>query len=235
MATIEYELDEHMAVVTMNSGENRFNFPFFEAFRGVLDEIERNADVRVLVVKSADKKIWSNGIDLDWLLPAVEKEGPALRNRFLAEMYGFMKRVLTYPMPTIAAITGHAFAGGAFLSFAHDFRFMRSDRGWLCLPEVDLGVPLGPVFTALSRRALPAYKFEEMLYTGKRLTAQECEEHHIVMKACHIDDLMNEVLAFAKPLKKDRELIQKMKAETRREILAVIDEVLSSLSQPTRV
>ena len=82
------------------------------------------------------------------------------------------------------------------------------------------------------RRALPAYKFEEMLYTGKRLTAQECEEHHIVTKACHIDDLMNEVLAFAKPLKKDRELIQKMKAETHREIVAVIDEVLSCAKIP---
>jgi len=230
MAKVEYELDEHVAVVTMNSGENRFNFPFFEAFREVLEKIEHETDARVLVVKSSDQKIWSNGIDLDWLLPAVEKEGPALRNRFLAEMFGLMRRVLTYPMPTIAAITGHAFAGGAFLAFAHDFRFMRSDRGWLCLPEVDLGMPLGPVFTALSRRALPMYKFEEMLYTGKRLTAQECEEHHIVMKACHIDDLMKEVLAFARPQKKDRELIRKMKAETHKETLAVIDETLSSLS-----
>ena len=230
MAKVEYELDEHVAVVTMNSGENRFNFPFFEAFREVLEKIEHETDARVLVVKSSDQKIWSNGIDLDWLLPAAEKEGPALRNRFLAEMFGLMRRVLTYPMPTIAAITGHAFAGGAFLAFAHDFRFMRSDRGWLCLPEVDLGMPLGPVFTALSRRALPMYKFEEMLYTGKRLTAQECEEHHIVMKACHIDDLMKEVLAFARPQKKDRELIRKMKAETHKETLAVIDETLSSLS-----
>jgi len=53
-----------------------------------------------------------------------------------------------------------------------------------------------------------------------------------VMKACHIDDLMNEVLAFAKPLKKDKELIQKMKAETHREIVAVIDEVLSCAKIP---
>ncbi|MBW1709046.1 MAG: enoyl-CoA hydratase/isomerase family protein [Deltaproteobacteria bacterium] len=230
MAKVEYELDEHVALVTMNSGENRFNFPFFKAFLEVLDKIEHDTDANVLVVKSSHEKIWSNGIDLDWFLPAVEKEGPELRNKFLVEMFGFMKRVLTFPGLTIAAITGHAFAGGAFLSFAHDFRFMRSDRGWLCMPEVNIGMTLGPVFSAISRRALPMYLFEEMQYTGIRLTAQECVEHHIVKKACHIDDLMDETLAFAKTLNKDKELIRKMKIETHQETLAVIDETISSLS-----
>ena len=231
MEKFEYEMHEHVAVLTMNSGENRFNFPFFNTFLAVLDEIEGNTDAKVLVVKSSHEKIWSNGIDLDWLLPAVQAEGPELGMRFQAEMFRLMKRVLTYPMLTIAAITGHAFAGGAFLSFAHDFRFMRADRGWLCLPEVDLGMPLGPVFTALSKRAIPMYKFEEMQYTGKRLTAQECEAHHIIMKACPMSELMTEVLAYAKTLNKERELIRQMKMETHKEILAVIDEAISSLSQ----
>ncbi len=231
MAKFEYKLDEQVVVLTMNCGENRFNFPFFEGFFKILDEIEHHTEAKVLVVKSAHEKIWCNGIDLDWLVPAVEKEGPELGNKFRAEMYSFMKRVLTYPMLTIAAITGHAFAGGAFLSFAHDFRFMRSDRGWLCMPEVDINMPLGPVFLALSRRAVPTYKFEEMQFTGIRLTAQECVEHHIVRKAAHIDDLMKEVLAFAKTLNKDRELIRKMKLETHKETLQIIDETISSLSQ----
>lgn len=230
MAKVDYELDEHVAILSMNSGENRFNFPFFEALNGVLDEIEHKTEANVLVSKSSHEKIWCNGIDLDWLLPAVEKEGLEIGEKFRAEMFGTLRRVLTYPMLTIAAITGHAFAGGAFLSFAHDFRFMRSDRGWLCLPEVDIGMTLGPVFSTLSRRALPLYMFEEMQYTGIRLTAQECVEHHIIKKACHINDLMDEVLAFAKTLNKDRELIGKMKMETHKESLAIIDETISALS-----
>jgi enoyl-CoA hydratase/carnithine racemase len=229
MAKFDYEMDEHVAVLTMNSGENRFNFPFFKSFSEILDKIENETDASVLVVKSAHEKIWSNGIDLDWLGPAIAEQGPEIRDKFLVEMYGFLRHLLTYPMITIAAITGHAFAGGAFLSFTHDFRFMRSDRGWLCLPEVDIGIPLGPVFTAISKRALPMYKFEEMQYTGRRLTAQECEEHHIIMKAAHMDDLMNVALAFAKTLKKDRDMIRQMKLETHKELLAVIDETISSL------
>ncbi len=163
MAKFEYKMDQQVAVLSMNSGENRFNFPFFEGFLGMLDEIEQIPEAKVLVVKSSHEKIWSNGIDLDWLVPAIEKEGPELLNRFRVEMFRFMRRVLMCPMLTIAAITGHAFAGGAFLSFAHDFRFMRSDRGWLCLPEVDINIPLGPVFIALSRRAVPTYKFVEVI------------------------------------------------------------------------
>lgn len=229
MADVDYELDEHVAIMSMNSGENRFNFPFFEAINTVLDEIEQNTEVKVLVTRSSDPKIWCNGIDLDWLLP-VQKQEPEIGRRFSAEMFGLMRRVLAYPMLTVAAITGHAFAGGAFLSFAHDFRFMRSDRGWLCLPEVDIGMTLGPVFTTLSRRALPPYMFEEMQYTGARLTAEECVEHHIVKKACHIDDLMTEVMAYAKSQNKDRELIEQMKMATHSESLAIIDEVIASLS-----
>ena len=230
MAKFDYEMDEHVAIITMDNGENRFNFPFFEGFTEILDKVENETEALVLVVKSAHEKIWSNGIDLDWLGPAIAEDGLEVRDKFLVAMYTFLKRFIAYPMLTIAAINGHAFAGGAFLSFCHDFRFMRSDRGWICLPEVDIGIPLGPVFTAISKSALPMYKFEEMQYTGKRLTAQECEDHHMIMKACHLDDLMNEVLAFAKTLKKDRNMIQQLKLDTHKGLLATIDETIASLS-----
>ena len=231
MKNFDYELDQHVAILSMNSGENRFNFPFFKAFHEILDEIENKTEASVLVVNSSDPKIWSNGIDLDWLVPAIEKEGPELMNKFQVEMFRFLKRLLLYPMITIAAITGHAFAGGAFLSFTHDFRFMRSDRGWICLPEVDIGIPLGPVFTAISKRAVPMYMFEEMQYTGVRMTAEACVKHHIVKKACHLDNLMDEVLTFAHSLKKERSMIQKLKTETHKDLVEVIDHTIDSLSQ----
>jgi enoyl-CoA hydratase/carnithine racemase len=230
MPKFEYEMDEQVAILTMDSGENRFNPPFFEAFTEVLDKIENDTDARVLVVKSANAKIWSNGIDLDWLGPAIAEGGLEVRDKFLAEMFTFLKRFLTYPLVTVAAITGHAFAGGAFLSFTHDFRFMRSDRGWLCLPEVDIGIPIGPVFTAISKGTLAIHVFEELQYTGKRLTAEECVERNIVMKALHIDDLMTEALAFAKTLNKEREMIRQLKLDTHKDTIAVIDETVAELS-----
>ena len=49
-----------------------------------------------------------------------------------------------YPMPTIALINGHAFAGGLMLAMFHDYRVMNPHRGYLCLNELDFGAPLRP-------------------------------------------------------------------------------------------
>jgi len=224
MALIEYELDENVAVVTMNSGENRFNLAFLDEFLSVLDTIENDTDANALVVRSSHEKIFCNGIDLDWLVSFIQKNDVATAKKFLYTMNSLFKRLLIYPMPTIAAMTGHAFAGGAIMCCAFDFRFMRSDRGFFCFPEVDLGIPFLPGMIALAEKAIPMYKLEEMKYTGKRLTAYECEEHHIVMKACHIDDLMSEALSFAKGLNKGRKIIRAMKEGMYKNIVRVMDE-----------
>ena len=62
-----------------------------------------------------------------------------------------------------------------------------------------------------------------MVFTGNRLTAQECEAHHIIMKACHMDNLMNEALSFAKGLNKRREVIAEMKKRMYKDIVHIID------------
>jgi enoyl-CoA hydratase/carnithine racemase len=142
---------------------------------------------------------------------------------FFYTMMKLFKRILLYPMHTIAAISGHVFAGGAIMSCAFDFRFMRVDRGFFSFPEVDLGIPFLPGMIAIIKKAIPMYKFEEMQYSGKRATAEECEAHHIIMKACHMDDLMNEALSFAKALNKRREVIAEMKKRMYKDIVHTID------------
>ena len=211
MAVVEWVLDENAAIVTLNDGENRFNPGFLEGFLSVLDRIEKETRANVLVVTSSHEKIFSNGIDLDWLVPHIQKGDAETAKGFFYTMNRLFRRLLLYPMPTLCAISGHAFAGGAIMSCAFDFRFMRSDRGFFCFPEVDLGIPFLPGMIALIGKAIPQYKLEELQYTGKRATAHECEAHHIITKACHMDDLMNETLAFAKGLNKRREIILEMK------------------------
>jgi enoyl-CoA hydratase/carnithine racemase len=223
MARVEYTLDEKVAIVTMNDGENRFNLPFLEDFLTILDIIEDDTDANSLIVTSAHEKIFCNGIDLDWLLPFIKKNDMDTAKAFFYTMMKLFKRILLYPMPTIAAISGHVFAGGAIMSCAFDFRFMRSDRGFFSFPEVDLGIPFLPGMLAIIKKTIPMYKFEEMQYSGKRATAEECEAHHIVMKSCHMDDLMNEALLFAKTLNKRREVIAEMKKRMHKDIVQIMD------------
>lgn len=228
MRDINFERKEHVAVVAMGQGENRFNMDFFFYFNQLLDQLEGDNRVTVMVLKSADPKVWSNGIDLNWLMEAIG-EDPEIGNRFMLEMNLFLQRILNLPLITVAAITGHAFGGGAFLSFAHDFRFMRSDRGWLCMPEVDLGLTLGPVFMALSKKALSNHILEEMQFTGVRLTGEQCMEKHVVSMACPMESLMDEVMAFSLKLNKNRDIIAKMKAETHKETNRQINAAIAEL------
>ena len=223
MEMIDYKLDEHVAIVTMNNEDNRFNPPFMHAFMDILDTLEKQTVARTLVVTSSHEKIFSNGLDLKWLLPAFEKQDTETIRNFFNLLNQFLKRTLLYPMATVAAISGHAFAGGAIFSCAFDFRFMRTNRGYFCLNEVDLGIPFRPGMNALLKKAIPMYKLEEMEYTGKRLTAEECKAHHIVVDAHHIDTLMEKTLAFAEDIRKDRGVIRKMKARMYKDIVHALD------------
>lgn len=223
MSQVTYKLEEKVAVVTLASGENRFNPDFLHAYLETLDEIEHNTDALTLVVTSAHEKIFSNGIDLDWLLPVIQQKDTARSKAFFYLLNRVFKRTLTYPMLTIAAMNGHAFAGGAIWACAFDFRFMRSDRGFFCFPEADLQIPFLPGMIGLLRKAIPAPIMEEMVYTGVRLTAEQCREHHIVKEACPIEDLMERTMGFAQSLNKGRAYIKEMRHRLYKDLLYALD------------
>jgi enoyl-CoA hydratase/carnithine racemase len=223
MAMVEYTLDENVAIVTLNSGENRFNPDFLNAMLDVLDTVEKEAAASTLVITSAHEKIFSNGIDLEWLVPVIQKRDIDTAKNFFYLLNKLFKRTLTYPMLTIASINGHAFAGGAIWCCAFDFRLMRSDRGFFCFPEVDLGIPFLPGMLGLLKKAIPMYKMEEMIYSGNRLTAEECQAHHIITKACHIDTLMKETVGFAKLLNKKRAVVKEFKNRLYKDIVHALD------------
>jgi enoyl-CoA hydratase/carnithine racemase len=150
-------------VLAMQSGENRFNRPFLNALNGALDEIEASSGPAGLVTVGTDK-FYSNGLDLDWLMSS-SGEGPSFIGDFLA----FFARMMSLPLPTVAALNGHAFAGGGMFALTHDFRVMRADRGYFCLPEVDLGMPFAPGMNALITGKLDSRTASDLILTGRRV------------------------------------------------------------------
>ena len=82
MGTFEYSVENSVAIITMNSDENRFNPTFLKGFLKVLDQVERENNVRTVVVRSAHEKIFSNGIDLEWLVPVIQKNDLKTAKKF---------------------------------------------------------------------------------------------------------------------------------------------------------
>ncbi|MDH4068509.1 MAG: enoyl-CoA hydratase/isomerase family protein [Dehalococcoidia bacterium] len=221
MSMYEYTLDEHVALLTMN--ESKFNMTSLTEFLSVLNEVEKDTDAKALIVRSSDEKIWSTGLDLEWLLPLAKKGEKSVTDVFIARLIELFRMILLYPMITVAAITGHAFAGGAVLACCFDFRFMRKGRGYLCFPEVDIGIPFLPSFTALMKKAIPMDLVEDMQLTARRLTAEECEARHIIVKACSVDELVSEAISFAKRLNKERPIVGKLKSVMHKDILRIME------------
>ena len=86
------------------------------------------------------------------------------------------------------------------LALAHDFRVMRSDRGYFCLPESDLRLPLQPGMTALIRARLPAQTAHEAIVTGRRYGAAEALASGIVDRAVAESEVLPAAIALAQEL-----------------------------------
>jgi enoyl-CoA hydratase/carnithine racemase len=150
-------------VLHLGDGDIRFTPSFLAEATDALDTVEATAGPAALVT-TATGKIWHNGLDLDHLA--------ALGERFvdyIGEVQALLARFLTLPVPTVAAVQGHAFAGGAMLALAHDVRVMRADRGFLCLPEIDLGMPFSDGMAALIASKLEQPALHRMAVLGERV------------------------------------------------------------------
>jgi enoyl-CoA hydratase/carnithine racemase len=225
MSIVFWEKKDAVAVLTMNNKENRQNFDFANAMIKALDEILEDREILAVVIASSDEKNWSQGIDLQWLMERRAADDLQAIRSFIYRTNELFKKLLLYPMPVIAAVNGHAFGNGALLACACDFRFMRSDKGFFCFPEVDVSIPFLPGMIAFSRKAIPECTYQEMVYTGRRFTAPELEEHHVIRKACRDqDELMKESMDFARTFEKRRGIFGELKKRMYKSIVQVLDK-----------
>ena len=175
MDYVALEKQDSVGIMTMNyQRENRFNPDFLKEMMETLDRVEQEDEIRALVVTGGDPKFFSNGFDLDWLLASINDRDAILG--YLKAINSMFKRWTLYPKPTVAALNGHTFAAGLFMSAHMDFRFMREDRGWICLPEVDINIPLLPGMIAICQATMTVPGFRRLYYTGARLTGPEAVE-----------------------------------------------------------
>jgi enoyl-CoA hydratase/carnithine racemase len=196
---IELTRQDEIFVLTMNAGENRWNTTFVRAFGAALDEVEASAGAAALLTVSADSKFFSNGLDLDWLNAEGEHPGGD-RSVFGDEFMKLMGRLITLPVPSVAAINGHAFGAGLMLALCHDVRLMREDRGFACANEMQIGFRIPTPELALFRHKLSASAFFETVQLARRWTGPDALAAGIVQAVAGPDTLEDAARARAEAL-----------------------------------
>jgi len=216
-----------------NAGENKFTMEFIEAFNQALDQVENDQSAGAIVITGSHEKFFSTGLDLSWLMNAPKDKWLP----FFLAMDSLLLRVFTFPKPAVAAINGHAFAGGLFLALCADYRVMREDRGFCCMPEIDLGIELPPGTVALISYVMGKRNAEKLSLFAARLSAREALEMNAVDEIVKSEEVLPRAIAMAKLLAaKNPKTFAQHKLAQRRAAARVMKEddpaFLRSVMQP---
>ena len=170
--------------------ENRFGPAWLDATEKLLDDVAASS-AKALVI-TATGKFFTNGLDTDFVF-ANASELPA----YLDRVHALYAKVLTLPVPTVAAINGHAFGAGAMLALCADYRLMRTERGFWSLPEAALNMPFPRGMAGLLTTRLPDHTATEAMLTSRRYGADDAVSAGIVDEAVPVDDLLARARAVA--------------------------------------
>lgn len=181
MCTLEKKGSLYILTLT-GPGEHRLNPKLLDAIHSALVRVKAEVSSgpsAAALITTAEGKFFSNGYDL-----ALAQSCPSIILSMSLKLRSVIAELISFPMPTIAAITGHASAAGLMFVLAHDYAIMRKDRGFLYMSELDIGLKISARFMALIRSKVgnPATQ-REMVLRAAKLTAKEAVEMGIIDSA----------------------------------------------------
>jgi enoyl-CoA hydratase/carnithine racemase len=191
--TVTLDYADKIAIVRLGEDENRFSPAFLDDIDDALSRAI--SDGAQGLVTTAAGRFYSNGLDLEWLGAHADQA-----QLYIGRVHQLLARMLTLPLPTAAAVVGHAFGAGAMLAIAHDFRVMRADRGYFCFPEVDIRIPFNPGMAALIQSKLTPRAAVAAMTTGRRFSGPDAEELGIVDASCPEGAVTDTALDVVRPL-----------------------------------
>lgn len=147
------------------------------------------------VVVTGDGRMFSAGVDLVRILSG----GAAYVRAFLPSLNRMLAALFSVPKPVVAAVNGHAIAGGCIIACAADYRVMAREAGRIGIPELLVGVPFPVVPLEIMRFAAPQH-LQALAYRGLTLTADLALQHGLVDAAVDADRLLDEAVAVAESL-----------------------------------
>ena len=212
-------LSQDGALWTLHLGddENRFTPAFLDEADGFLVDLAASSEPAALITTGGGR-FYCNGLDLEWLGAHPERLG-----EYVARVQQLVERELAAPVPTVARVNADALGAGAMLALAHDHRVMREDRGYVCLPEVDIRIPFSPGMNALVMSKLSPRAAVDSMTTGHRFPADEALAAGIVDATASLETLPGAAAARVQHLAgKDRATLGTIKQRMYADVVAAL-------------
>lgn len=176
---IRFESLDGVAHVTMTHGKaNAFDLELCDALTAAVGDAERSG-ARAVVI-TGQGPIFSAGVDLLRLT----KEGKPYIERFLAALDRVFAAIFFSPLPVVAAINGHAIAGGCILAACADSRIAAKSTAKIGAPELLVGVPFPSLALEILRFATGGARIQELLLTGKMVALDDAAHFGLVDVVC---------------------------------------------------
>ena len=191
--SFKYSSEEGVGHLVLNKGEdlNKMTMNFWYELPRILDEIDRDASLRVLILSSTGKHFCA-GMDLKNFgtlgsdsekktnVPDKARIGENLY-RVAKELQDMLSKLEKLRIPVLAGIQGGCIGGGLDLVTAADMRFASKDA-FFCIQEVNIGMAADIGTLQRLPRVIPEGKVRELAYTGRRMPAEEALEAGLVNK-----------------------------------------------------
>jgi enoyl-CoA hydratase len=191
------ELEERgvVTVVRMARGKgNALNLELCEALVDALNQLD--AGPARAAVLTGQGNVFGAGVDL----PALAEGGAEYVRRFLPLLGRLFERLATFPKPVVAAVNGHAIAGGAILLLACDQRLLAEGTARVGLTEVRVGVVFPAWALEIARFATPPEHFQTLVLTGRTWQPEEALARGLVDELVEPERLLDRACAVADEL-----------------------------------
>jgi enoyl-CoA hydratase len=163
----------------------------------LVSELQDVADgAATALVVTGTGSAFSAGVDLFRVLNG----GAEYLGRFLPAMAAFFRALLTFPKPAVAAVNGHAIAGGCIIAAACDHRVMAQGTGRIGVPELAVGVPFPTLPFEIVGARVPRERFRELVYSGRVVQAPEAVTLGLIDEVAEPDDVLAAALQIAERL-----------------------------------
>jgi enoyl-CoA hydratase len=205
--TLLFTKENGLGIVTINRPQaaNAMNDQAYAELLSLFQEIEKDDEVRVIIITGAGEKAFVAGTDVTNMAKLSAAEARA----FAYELKKTFDLIWNMDKPIIAAVNGYALGGGAELAMSADI-IIASENAKFGQLEINVGIIPGSGGTQRLQRLIGINRAKELIYTGKMIDAKTAYEYGMVNKVVPIADLMKEAKALAAVLLEKSSAILKL-------------------------